>query len=140
MLGARGGVPSIEVGRRVDAQRRLVLVIDDEPWVRATARRMLEHLGYSVVEAADGKAGLDAFGARLPEISAVLVDMTMPEMSGEEVLRELRRVGPDVPVIVSSGFTDGEATLRLSGERSVAFLEKPYTVQQLAKLMAELTA
>lgn len=125
----------VSVAARAAPRERVVLVIDDEPWVRATTRRMLEHLGYRVVEAADGLRGLETFSKQPRDIAAVLVDLTMPEMSGEEVVAKVRALRPSVPVIVSSGYTDSEATAQLTSGPDTAFLAKPYTVQQLSEVM-----
>lgn len=139
---ARGRESAVELspapGSRAkkDLGNTLVLVIDDEPWVRSTARRMLEHLGHTVVEARDGSHGLELFTQHRLELSAVMVDLTMPGMSGEDVCRELRARSADLPIILSSGYSDAEAIRGLDPSSPTVFLEKPYTVQQLAEIMA----
>ena len=109
-----------------------VLIIDDEEDVRIAANHMLGHLGFDTLEACDGIEGLTMFKARHQELTAVLLDMTMPEMGGEEVFREIRRMGSDVPVILSSGYNESQATRRFSGKGLAGFLQKPYTIHQLA--------
>jgi two-component system cell cycle sensor histidine kinase/response regulator CckA len=109
-----------------------VLVIDDESIVRETARLALESFGYTVVVAADGYAALDRLRTT-PEISLVLLDLTMPVMSGEETLLELRRLRPGVPVILSSGFSEMDAIRRFEGLGLAGFLQKPYTADRLAE-------
>lgn len=116
--------------------RGLVLLVDDEVEVRATARAMLEHLGYSVTEASDGGAGVAVFRAKQAEIVAVLLDWTMPIMDGEEVFRVLRDLSPTLPVILSSGYTEYDARRRGMPEGLSGFLQKPYTIRQLADAMA----
>ncbi|MCC7384233.1 MAG: response regulator [Deltaproteobacteria bacterium] len=128
----------LPVARRGTLQSDLVLVIDDEPWVRATTRRMLEHLGYAVLEAEDGPNGLSLFEERARDIAAVLLDLTMPRMDGEEVLHELQQIRPSVPVVVSSGYTGSETARQIARGNTVSFLEKPYTVQQLGEVLAGL--
>src|SRR5262249_51145041 len=73
-----------------------ILVIDDEEAVRKTARATLENYGYKVIVAEDGKEGIDLFARLGAEIAAVLLDMTMPVMSGEEALIHLKQLRPDV--------------------------------------------
>ncbi|GDX82975.1 hypothetical protein LBMAG42_47860 [Deltaproteobacteria bacterium] len=116
-----------------------VLVVDDEPSVREFARAALEFGGYRVVEAADGRLGVDAFRALAGEIDVVLLDLTMPRMSGEEALSEMRKIRPATRVILSSGYNEVEATRRLVGRASVEFIQKPYTVRELLALLGART-
>ncbi len=114
---------------------RLVLIIDDEEDVRLAARFMLERLGFEVVEANDGAAGLQTFSETADRLACVILDMTMPEMSGEEVFRLIRRERDDVPVVLSTGYARTEATSRFHGRGLAGFLQKPYTIQQLAEVL-----
>lgn len=111
----------------------LLLVIDDEAEVRATARAMLEALGYDVIAAEEGRSGLLLFDRHRKDIRAVLLDMTMPVMSGEEVYRELRLRDKGVRIVLSTGYSQVDARRRgmLDGIRG--FLQKPYTVRQLSE-------
>ncbi|MEQ8820331.1 MAG: response regulator [Sumerlaeia bacterium] len=112
-----------------------VLVIDDEAVVRDYVRHVLERLGVEVLEANRGEAGLDLFAPRAAEVGAVLLDMTMPGMDGAAVLRRLRALRPDVPVIVSSGYDASIAEDRFTGENPTGFLQKPYDARQLLKAL-----
>jgi PAS domain S-box-containing protein len=114
----------------------LVLVIDDDPGVRATAQRMLQIFGFSVIEAVDGRHGVEVFTRHASEIVLVLLDMTMPEMNGEETFRELRRLRPDVPVILASGYNEIEATRRFTAKGLAGFLQKPFTPTEMAARLA----
>jgi PAS domain S-box-containing protein len=115
----------------------LVLVIDDESEVRATARAMLEALGYDVMEAEDGRMGLLFFDRHRSDIRVVLLDMTMPVMSGEEVLRELLRRDPTANIVLSTGFSEIDARRRGMAGGLRGFLQKPYTVRQLAEVIGD---
>ena len=117
-----------------------VLIVDDEEDVRVAARFMLEHLGFQVIEASDGRAGVALFREYHSELCCVLLDMTMPEMNGEEVFRAVRVIDGDVPVVLSSGYNEVEATRRFTGKGLAGFLQKPYTIQQLAKAMSATTS
>jgi CheY-like chemotaxis protein len=107
-----------------------VLIIDDEALVRAQLRRSLELRGFTVLEAADGAAGLAAVVETRPDL--VILDLTMPELDGAEVLSRLRASGSKVPVIVSSGHLDVSFERRLPRDGFQAFLAKPYGASDLA--------
>jgi signal transduction histidine kinase/CheY-like chemotaxis protein len=111
----------------------IVLVIDDEEIVRRTAQATLERFGYQVFVAQDGRRGLDAFRRLSDCVDVVLLDMTMPVMSGEETFRELRSIRPDVKVILSSGYNEVEAIRRFTGKGLAGFVQKPYTSSRLAE-------
>lgn len=111
--------------------RGTVLIIDDEPTVRHVARAMLERTGLTVLDAPDGRTGVELFRQHRDEIDAVLLDLTMPRMSGEETLRQLRRIREDVPVILSSGYDESHATSRFTSDRLAGFLQKPFELKAL---------
>ena len=112
-----------------------ILVIDDEAAVRQTAKSALESYGYRVVVAANGKEGVTLFHERGKEIAAVLLDMTMPVMSGEEALVRLKSIREDIPVVLSSGYNEADATRRFTGKGLAGFVQKPYTAACLAEKM-----
>jgi len=116
-----------------------VLVIDDEPSVRDVARAILERAGFEVLVAASGREGLERFRACADRIVAVLLDMTMPDLAGEEVFAELRSIRPDVPVILSSGYNEQDATRRFAPAGLAGFIQKPYLpADLLSKVRAAL--
>jgi signal transduction histidine kinase len=114
-----------------------ILVVDDDDDVRELARQVLEYGGYRVIEARDGLEAVEIFRALSQEISMVLMDMTMPRMSGEEAYREISTLRAEVPVVLSSGYNEVEATRRLVGRGRVAFIQKPYTLRELLAQVAE---
>ena len=114
-----------------------ILVVDDDDDVRELARQVLEYGGYRVIEARDGLEAVEIFRALSHEISMVLMDMTMPRMSGEEAYREISTLRAEVPVVLSSGYNEVEATRRLVGRGRVAFIQKPYTLRELLAQVAE---
>ena len=109
----------------------VVLIVDDEDVVRRAARAALEHFGYTVFEAADGRDGADLFSRLHDRVSAVLLDLTMPRMDGHDVWRYIRRIRPDMRVIVSSGFEEAEAMKQFVQEPDLFFIKKPYTAAAL---------
>ncbi len=109
----------------------LVLVVDDEPAVRSLARRVLEKFGFRVMTADDGLKALEIFRAHAAEFVAVLLDVTMPNLDGTETFRELRRLRPEVKIILSSGYDQREMQHRIAADGSAGFLHKPYLPMEL---------
>ena len=104
----------------------IVLVVDDEEFVREMAETILCSVGYRVETAVDGRDCLDVYGRYRDDVVAILLDLTMPRMNGAEVLHELRSRDEHVPVLLSSGYDVQEARKRLNGEDFQGFLQKPY--------------
>ena len=112
-----------------------VLVVEDEEQIRNLARRVLEQLGYVVLEAVDGVHGLTVYQEEQQRIAAVILDLTMPKKSGLEVLATLRRLNPAVRVILSSGYSAAAQKLDLPRLGVMAFLQKPYVPNELARTL-----
>jgi two-component system cell cycle sensor histidine kinase/response regulator CckA len=111
-----------------------VLVVDDEALVRSQLRRSLELRGYTVEEATDGTGALAALEAAQPDaVDVVVLDMTMPDIDGAEVLHRLRASGSRVPIIVSSGYLDVAVERRLPRGEFQGFLAKPYGATELVE-------
>lgn len=104
----------------------MVLVIDDEDTVRQVAQRMLQKMGFEVIIATNGREGLSLFVAHEENIVAVLLDLTMPEMDGTQTFTELRRLKPDLRVLLMSGFNEQEAINRFAGKGLAGFMQKPF--------------
>jgi CheY-like chemotaxis protein len=115
------------------AANELVLVVDDEEIVRRTAKSMLERHGYTVVVAENGEQGVELFKVLSEKVSAVLLDMTMPVMGGEEAFSRMRTIREDVRVILSSGYNEVEAVRRFTGKGLAGFIQKPYSSLALAE-------
>ncbi len=109
------------------AAARTILVVDDEEIVRHTTQAMLERKGFRVLVAENGQQGVEVVRERAPEISLVLLDMTMPVMSGEEAARFMRAIQHDIPILVSSGYNENDVARRFSGIRVAGYLRKPFT-------------
>ena len=113
-----------------------ILLIDDEAVVRDLGQATLEAAGFDVLTARDGPEGIDLFRQHADQLSLVILDLTMPEMGGEEVYRELRRLHPGVRVLLSSGYSEHQAA-RLFANPLAAFLKKPYLPTQLVEKVRE---
>jgi DNA-binding response OmpR family regulator len=105
--------------------RGKILVVDDEPTILFTLKRILEQAGYEVRTAESGSEGLAAF--RQGHWDLVTLDRSMPEMSGEEVAAEMKRIAPTVPIILITGFT----TAVVRRELFDMILPKPFRVAEL---------
>jgi PAS domain S-box-containing protein len=108
-----------------------ILVVDDEEVIRSLVQATLERFGFEVQTACDGCEAVELFGQRPEAFDAVLLDMTMPRMGGEETFQELRRLRPHVRIVLSSGYTHEEAAARFAGAGLDAFIQKPYQPRDL---------
>ena len=115
-----------------------VLVVDDEASIRTFSRDVLERVGFQVREAGDGREGLDLFGRHRQEIVAVLLDLTMPRMDGKETLVEMRRLDAAVPVVVMSGYSESETSMRFAGMGANGFIQKPFHPRDLVARICQL--
>jgi PAS domain S-box-containing protein len=111
-----------------------VLVVDDESVVRDVARRALEHNGYDVLTAVDGRAAIEQVRER-PEIRAVVLDLAMPEMGGDTAAVEIRSLRPQLPIVLCSGYAERDAAQRCASPNYSAFLQKPYTARALIEMV-----
>ncbi|MFT5208910.1 MAG: signal transduction histidine kinase/CheY-like chemotaxis protein [Flavobacterium sp.] len=115
-----------------------ILIVDDEEAICAMGRNMVERMGFTALTAADGREAVEMFREHRTEIVCVLLDLTMPHMDGEEAFRELRRIQPDVKVILCSGYNMQDATQRFTGKGLADFLEKPYQMRKLREKLIKL--
>ena len=115
-----------------------ILLVDDEESLIALGARMLEHLGFTVLTAADGLQAVDLYRERGKEIDLVLMDLTMPHMDGAEAFSELRRLNPDVRVVLASGYSHEDVASRFAGKGIDGVLQKPYTLAKLRETLAGL--
>jgi PAS domain S-box-containing protein len=132
--------PAIEAEPRPEKilapKHATVLVVEDDPLVRAIARRTLTEAGFSVLDAEDGHQALDLV-ARHQAIDLVLTDVAMPEFGGRELAERLSRLKPGLPIIFMSGYTDDDLTRRGLLDRGIPFLEKPFSPQDLARIVQD---
>jgi two-component system cell cycle sensor histidine kinase/response regulator CckA len=110
-----------------------ILVVDDQAAVRDVAQSALEMFGYSVLLAENGKEAVELFRTQAESVDVVVLDLTMPVMDGEEALRHLVQIRPDVKIILSSGYSEVDAVRKFSGKGLAGFLQKPYTARRLGE-------
>jgi DNA-binding NtrC family response regulator len=115
------------------AEKRTILLVDDEAHVLETTRDMLEASGFTVVTASDGSEGVEAFRAHAARLSAVVLDMNMPRMDGAEAFRQMHRIAAGVPVILTSGLDEQDAVSEFTTTGLAGFIQKPYRMNALLK-------
>lgn len=108
-----------------------LLIVDDDPVVMKVTVRMAQRLNFEVRSAASGEEALTIFEEHHDGLFAVLLDMTMPGMSGLECMTAMQRLDDSVPVILTSGYSEAE----IPSLQGSTFLQKPYTLKQLTKAL-----
>lgn len=114
-----------------------ILVVDDQTAVLAVAQHMLESAGFSVLTALDGREAVEVFRQHADEITVVLLNLTMPNMSGDEAFHEMRRIRDDAKIILTSGYAEREATAQLADKGLAGFLQKPFQLKTLLHRLRE---
>lgn len=114
-----------------------LLVVDDDAAIRDFLRSFLRQEGFQVSEAASGTQALERLHQHQPDL--VILDLLMPDMDGEETLRQIRRFWPELPVIISSGYAREELLTRLADCAPFAVVEKPYRPETLLNTIRTLT-
>jgi two-component system, cell cycle sensor histidine kinase and response regulator CckA len=117
-----------------------ILVADDEPVVLATTDHLLRRFGYKTVLAIDGNEVVRQFRSNPNGFTAVLLDLTMPGLDGVEALREIRKLNPDVPVLLMSGYSEQDMLARIRDQGPVPVLRKPFSHEILLARLAEVIA
>lgn len=114
-----------------------ILFVDDEKMLRRMVKQKLQRMGFDVLTAADGKDAVEIFRQHMDHIACVILDLTMPRMGGREAFDELRRLKDDVPIILSSGYTEEDVAQRFGPEGLARFLRKPYRSTALIEKLRE---
>jgi CheY-like chemotaxis protein len=117
-----------------------VLVVEDEPVVSAVTQSLLTRAGCNVLTAVDGASALRTLREHVDSITLVLLDMTMPGLTTEEIVSEVRRMYPTLPVLLTSGFAPSDTVTQLLDAGNVqGFLPKPYDFHELLERVGQLT-
>ena len=118
--------------------KRKVLVVDDDPLVRAVFCRMVEFVGFEALRAETGLEALEMFKTHSDAIDIVFVDFIMPGMNGEEVMRSIRSIQEDARIVLSSGYHDSVIQSPVDsaeGKGFDAFLNKPFRLDELRSVI-----
>jgi signal transduction histidine kinase/CheY-like chemotaxis protein len=115
-----------------------ILLVEDEEQIRLLAKELLEILGFSVIEASNGKEALKLYLKHDADITLVVTDMGMPVMNGYELFHELKKINPGLPIIVSSGFGDAVISSHIAPENIAGIISKPYSFDQLRDVLKKI--
>lgn len=130
VFGAKVEPPAVAEAKPRKGTGETILVIDDNAPIRELSARILTASGYKAIPAEDGLKGLDAYRRHRTEVSAVLVDIMMPGMQGDEVIRQLKLLDPDIRVVAMSGLPLAQSGL-VEEPGKLAFMQKPMSVNTL---------
>ncbi len=133
VLAAGEGLEEPAPGRREPHRTGTILLVDDEAMILESTASALESLGYRVITARDGVEALQRFTERARDLTLVFMDLSMPRMDGASAFLAMRRVRPEVPVLLTSGFDRKEATEDLLAQGLAGFVPKPYRIRDLAR-------
>lgn len=114
-----------------------ILIVDDDDGVRTVATLSLERAGFQVVAACDGEEGVALLKERGSEFDAVLLDMTMPRLSGADTCRLIKMLQPSLPIVLTSGYTEPDAGARFGADEVAGFLQKPFTPATLVRMIQD---
>ena len=139
---APSGVPQLKATRvlKVDPEKNLLLFVNDEPLLRRAGQRMAKSLGFEAVTAVNGRDALEVFYRERARIAAVVLDVAMPVMSGEQCFVELRKLDAGLPTVFASGFAKNHDLQALLEEPQTRFVSKPYERETLADALAVVLA
>jgi CheY-like chemotaxis protein len=112
-----------------------ILLVEDEELLKMVAKEQLQILGFTVIEASNGKEALELYLKHVTDIILVVTDMGMPIMNGYELFRELKKLNPKLPIVISSGFGDVAVSSHLATEDIAGIISKPYTFDMLRDVL-----
>lgn len=115
-----------------------ILLIDDEAMILNVAGDMLKALGYTVITASDGSAAVNLYREQQRHIELVILDMVMPDMSGEDVFDEIKKINPQAKVLLSSGYSLNGRASRIIGRGCNGFIQKPFTMSEISMLLRKI--
>jgi DNA-binding NtrC family response regulator len=113
----------------------MVMVVDDEQILRQIAREILEEIGFNVILAEDGEEAVSIYRKEYERIRVVLLDMLMPKLSGNEVYSKMKKINPDVKVILTSGFRKDKRVEQALNAGADGFIKKPYNFKRLSEMI-----
>jgi signal transduction histidine kinase/ActR/RegA family two-component response regulator len=142
-------LPALVSEQRVKVQRRIsaipppaagknILLVDDEPLIRSSTKRLLQSLGYNVMIAESGEKAIQMYREAKGRISLVILDFVMPGMDGAETFVHLKELNPNAKIVISSGYSRDGNIETLLEKGAVGFLQKPFDVEQISEVLSTL--
>jgi CheY-like chemotaxis protein len=116
----------------------LVLLVEDDPLLREVFQMMLEDLGFEVLAAESGRAGIEAFERHAERLRAAMLDEALGDMTGWDALRRMREIRADIPALLCSGYPYSDDAPGLKANGWAGFLQKPFTPDGLRDRMRSL--
>ncbi len=113
-----------------------ILVVDDDDLIRKVATKMLKQCGYKILEANNGVEGINVF-KKHKDIDLILLDLSMPNLSGHEAFEIFKDINPNVKIIISSGYKQDKRFTDLSKKYNTSFIGKPYEIYELSKVISK---
>ncbi len=126
-----------EVSGSLEGGSETILLVDDDESIRTLGEDLLTTFGYTVLLAVDGEKGLELYQQKRQQIDLIVLDMIMPGMGGKKCLEELRKINPNVKVIVASGYSHDEFGKETMDSDNINFLTKPYQTKKVLDLVRE---
>jgi CheY-like chemotaxis protein len=117
-----------------------LLIVDDENALLVVMEQYLRRLGYEVAACRSGREAWELFETQPAAYALVLADITMPEMSGQEMLLRMLRLNPAIRILICSGYPFDVASLPVTVRQHIGFLQKPFTPRMLADTVEQLLA
>lgn len=112
-----------------------ILLAEDEDTIRTLTQRMLEHVGLKVLTSVDGKEAVELFKAHQDEICCVILDLTMPHLSGVEACQAIKKIKASVPIILTSGYSEDQVDMKIGPESFSGYIQKPYRFENLKSIV-----
>ncbi|MCA9955218.1 MAG: response regulator [Ardenticatenaceae bacterium] len=129
--------PQDKLEKRPSAAQKSVLIIDDERQVRETIEDILDMESVNTLAAANGEEGVTQFAANQEQIGLIILDLSMPGMSGIDTFTALREIDPTVKIILSSGYSEGDILKKLGRMHPTGFLNKPYRLETVLQIIKQ---
>jgi CheY-like chemotaxis protein len=144
VLPCAAGRPELEGAARSDSTSvagtgRTILIVEDEDGLRLAIAVLLRRNGFRVIEAQDGSSAVELLRTHSQAIDTILLDLTIPGVSSEEVIEEAARVRFDVRIFLTSAYSRGNEAPPFNAPQVRGFVRKPYQIRELVRLLSEET-
>ena len=124
-------IPENELGQGPELNNKTILIVDDDPEIIESVKIALQSEGYTVFYARDGNQGLALAERENPDL--IILDMMMPVLNGRDAFYQLKKISPNVKVLLTSGYVNSQDVEDVLENGAAGFLQKPYRIQSLAE-------